>query len=587
MSSPDNKDDIFPTRFGPAIGHAKENRMIEAVGGADGIRTRILIDGNRTTILKTRGGNPHFQTTETGGETVEPPKLFAVECSAVGGEGNKFAYVGFTARGNSRREFSETKWYKKYSYASRWVGTGDLDKEVIEWCGPDTYAYQHPNIFPATLTGLANTTATWDSANSTTWYSPAAGPSYYSPWPASKITAFSPPGSVMGWGPWSGDGAYTYLLQFSGVTTSTYDTLATARKLSVSGMHAVFKQMVGENKHTMTITLSAFNEISWNSGVSVLGTIYDRTAGTSKVISVPPAPSGYLNFGFSSRLTGQPLVVNGSGTRAICGVWVAMRPSTSYSSYGRAILDIDLVSGASSILSFPNNRRSALSMGFIEDELVSAWSYGNSGWHTDAPAKSGVGDKLLLMMPGNGMVDAYDTEVIFADYAKKLFIVAVNREYYGNDIEAYYTDYVVFLDWKPVATFHRVRTWPYSNPVIVEVGDGASGHMTYTTYDGSVSSAPDGNVPMVDSFSTSGVFTPVVSLGKWSYGGCSADLAQNGSTIAVSICVNGTWSANKAGSVWNGPRAINRIINVKTGTSKTFGKSDQYYYNRLHYQDVL
>lgn len=56
---------FFPTRFGSPQGHATERKMLDAVGGFDGIRTKIRTnpDGS-TTILKTRGGMPVFTTTK-------------------------------------------------------------------------------------------------------------------------------------------------------------------------------------------------------------------------------------------------------------------------------------------------------------------------------------------------------------------------------------------------------------------------------------------------------------------------------------------------------------------------------------------
>ena len=54
---------FFPTRFGSPQGHATERKMLDAVGGFDGIRAKIRTnpDGS-TTILKTRGGMPVFTT---------------------------------------------------------------------------------------------------------------------------------------------------------------------------------------------------------------------------------------------------------------------------------------------------------------------------------------------------------------------------------------------------------------------------------------------------------------------------------------------------------------------------------------------
>lgn len=65
---------VFPTRMGGAIGASEENRMIKAVGGEDGIRTKIQInpDGS-TTMLRTRGGAPEFTTTKPRPKPVETP----------------------------------------------------------------------------------------------------------------------------------------------------------------------------------------------------------------------------------------------------------------------------------------------------------------------------------------------------------------------------------------------------------------------------------------------------------------------------------------------------------------------------------
>lgn len=54
---------VFPTREGVAPGAANERTMLENVGGAAGIRTKILTnpDGSET-MLRTRGGMPEFTT---------------------------------------------------------------------------------------------------------------------------------------------------------------------------------------------------------------------------------------------------------------------------------------------------------------------------------------------------------------------------------------------------------------------------------------------------------------------------------------------------------------------------------------------
>lgn len=55
---------VFPTRSGTAPGGSTERQMLDATQGASGIRTKLRShpeDGS-TTLLKTRGGHPHFYT---------------------------------------------------------------------------------------------------------------------------------------------------------------------------------------------------------------------------------------------------------------------------------------------------------------------------------------------------------------------------------------------------------------------------------------------------------------------------------------------------------------------------------------------
>lgn len=70
----------LPTRSGNAQGDSIENRMIGQAGGADSIRTVMLInpDGS-TTTLKTRGGAPHFWTDE-----VAPKELGGYKYKLIG-----------------------------------------------------------------------------------------------------------------------------------------------------------------------------------------------------------------------------------------------------------------------------------------------------------------------------------------------------------------------------------------------------------------------------------------------------------------------------------------------------------------------
>jgi len=72
---------FFPTRSGGATGHANERMMLDAVGGMDGIRTKIHTnDDGSTTILKTRGGMPVFYTTKPVEIVIPPTESTVIYC---------------------------------------------------------------------------------------------------------------------------------------------------------------------------------------------------------------------------------------------------------------------------------------------------------------------------------------------------------------------------------------------------------------------------------------------------------------------------------------------------------------------------
>jgi hypothetical protein len=68
-----NLGTVLPERDGPAIGASAERRMLDAVGGADTIRTKLQgnPDGS-TTLLKTRAGMPEFITSQAPGSAAAP-----------------------------------------------------------------------------------------------------------------------------------------------------------------------------------------------------------------------------------------------------------------------------------------------------------------------------------------------------------------------------------------------------------------------------------------------------------------------------------------------------------------------------------
>lgn len=80
MSYKDGDWSIFPTRTGIATGSANERQMLDAIGGADSFRTRVMVNADgSTTILRTKGGMPRFMTTSkesSGSNAVMSDSIF-------------------------------------------------------------------------------------------------------------------------------------------------------------------------------------------------------------------------------------------------------------------------------------------------------------------------------------------------------------------------------------------------------------------------------------------------------------------------------------------------------------------------------
>lgn len=63
---------LFPTRTGGATGTANERKMLDALGGSEGFRTRIQTNSDgTTTMLRTKNGMPQFTTTKVDTEVCE------------------------------------------------------------------------------------------------------------------------------------------------------------------------------------------------------------------------------------------------------------------------------------------------------------------------------------------------------------------------------------------------------------------------------------------------------------------------------------------------------------------------------------
>ena len=135
------KDDdwsIFPTRTGMATGSANERQMLEAIGGAEGFRTRIQVsgDGKTQTILRTKNGMPQFETRVTEDEVASEEIILAgIELPTTYGDyfngypsikpvGDTTKYVVFQGANFSlRKEQAKSTYYSTYSHSVRWVGT--------------------------------------------------------------------------------------------------------------------------------------------------------------------------------------------------------------------------------------------------------------------------------------------------------------------------------------------------------------------------------------------------------------------------------------------------------------------------------
>lgn len=571
MSSPDNKDDIFPTRSGPAIGHAKENRMIEAVGGPDGIRTRILIDGDRTTILKTRGGSPHFHTIDPVVQPEEDTFFYAVECSAAGGSGNTYAHVAVSLRGRVKN-LSKVKYYDKFAFVNEWVGYSatpgsGLDGHSLRWCGMDQSG-GYVGCFRRDVLS-ASDVPRWDY-----------GKSLSGVWDDTTTVAFAPPGSPLGWRIWGYTSGAEVIPQFANESPSGYGSLARLHSKAGGGLDGAFKRIVGGVPRICTVSIADFSRLTSTAPRSIFAVVNDLTGGTSSNITFGAPPAAYTAFSYSGRIARQPIVVNGTGTRAVAEVYVKLYSAGVGTVTGVCMLDIDLVSNTARVLSYAAERGNYFSFGFIGDTLTAAWMLNANPSSTGKAAV--IGNRVLVRTPpAPGWVN--DAIILFADYGRNLFIVRVSDSGYSEDHSIYF----VFHKWKVVTKFY--------------VSVAYDGFMTYSATEVDESSAtgfPAHSTPNNDTVADGAAVDWVTTysggtktfepIQQPTYGVAYAGVDAKGKTIAVSITLNHMQAGNAPESVaiWNGPRVLNKVIKVSSGASRTFGNSGKFY-NRLHFQDVL
>lgn len=571
MPSNDDKDDLLPTRSGSAIGKVSEGRMLSSVGGPDGIRTRILIDGNRTTILRTRGGHPHFHTTEASTDEQQEVFFYAIECSAIGGSGNTYKHVAVSTHGRVKT-LSKQKYYGKFSFVNEWVGynetPGDgLDKHSLRWCGMDQSGGYVGCFRRDTLS--STDTPRWDYSK------PLSGV-----WDDTTTVAFAPPGSPLGWRPWGYTSGAEITPQFSNESASGYGALAQLQGGGSGGLDGAFQTMVSGTPHVCSISITDFSKLTSTTPRTTFATVNDITAGSAANIVFGSPPAAYSTFSYSGRIARQPIVVNGTGTRAVAEVYARFYTASIGTVTGVCVLDIDLVSNTARVLSYAGERSNYFNFGFIDNTLTAAWMLNATPSTTGKAAV--VGNRVLVRTPAAaGWVN--DATILFADYGRKLFIVRVSDAGYSVD----HSVYLVFYKWRVVKKFYIEVAYDgvmtYTAAEISESGPGGfPAHSTPENEELVAGAAVD----WVTTYSGgSKVFEPTQQP---TYGVAYAGVDAKGKTIAISVTLNHMQVGNVSESVavWNGPRVLNKVIKVSSGASKAFGNSGKFY-NRLHFQDFL
>lgn len=79
--------EVFPTRTGPSIGSANERLMLDAIGGSESFRTRIMETQEGETLLRTKNGMPQFSTlrNQSAPEDDKPKRTFVFSSQATPG----------------------------------------------------------------------------------------------------------------------------------------------------------------------------------------------------------------------------------------------------------------------------------------------------------------------------------------------------------------------------------------------------------------------------------------------------------------------------------------------------------------------
>lgn len=96
MSYDDTNDGlIFPVRDGAAQGTSLERKMLDAVGGSSGIKTRVIDTNDATVRLRTRGGHPEFVATQKVSSAIEQDQFIPDWLSGVMTSGGSLDGIHF------------------------------------------------------------------------------------------------------------------------------------------------------------------------------------------------------------------------------------------------------------------------------------------------------------------------------------------------------------------------------------------------------------------------------------------------------------------------------------------------------------
>lgn len=637
MSFSDDKfGTIWPTRDGISIGTSGERKMLDAIGGSDGFRTRIRenADGS-TTILRTKNGQPQFETSAPAATKVSTPvveRLCGIQCPAYANDytlsSTPVYYVVMAVDGSAPVQKTRDDYYANYAFASRWAGGG----KVVMFNGMRDGSVWQGSLYPYA-----------DQGSSTGWAKaarpfPFTGRDTVAQGESTRwgTATYKPPGSPIMWFPWDSavtpaQGPYTHDRQFVDGYGATYSQMSRISKNTYGFIDSAF-YTDGDLCYLQCIPNSGSFDLS--PGVeSIYGQLVNVTQGSTSDIAygaIPsrgfsgnyPSYSGTVDMQSYTNMTRiVPLSVNGSGTRAVSINEARYRVSSFPSLSRRAVaaMDIDLVNRTAACLEVDNVYRNMVSstpatelldMGFANnsDDLKILCHYRLNG--LDSALYLGAQALIKINAPD------YDTFIrcVFSNIAQDLFVVNISRttrpwESSDTSVSADFASALVVLH-KGIAVhvfytnsterhvFGGVFSPSYTDHAIVDSNVLAG---SYTV--GGADSLPlTGQTGQLHSHALNpfdqaslGWYEDGPYLPPGNFMPVSATIDSSYKKIAISAVLgfrtelplrpgsSEQESSQQATAISGGVVTINRIIDLVTGEATPFG-SDTSYYNRLHYQ---